>query len=518
MLNPASPAAFRALCRLLQKAQRHADILTVADRFASISHNIRLANEYKRIAYYESKRYEEAFLLATEMAEQASTIEDDQRWITRIQQRLASAQKQIPLTHKTRAENKSEYVLFDGKDIQIVVCDRQSDIAFLTFSNYPTEHKKNDGFAKGFVQKNGFSGVFVISKTAHWWQTAEMEHAKELIAQLEFFKAAKTRFCYATSMGGFAALLYAADLGCERALVVAPQISVDPAIVPFEHRWDADVATIQFQHSDARSGIKNSCFYYIAYDPFDILDKHHIQLIDNKTNIAKIPVSFGGHTLLNVFLQLGILKKLVIECAQGSLNIAETRTFIRKNKHKCAHYFDQMSKYSSQKGKHSLARYTANQAFSLDRTSVHTYKTLAKIHRDMRDFAELERISLLHLEADQQSIVAMQNIRIALYETKQYEKALRIASTILQLADAAADDVRWVARIQMRLRQFAEAAETCEQYLLTYEHDIHLLRVYLDALSHTNDDASIMPTCKQLIAHPQATQEDKNNARKWMNA
>jgi tetratricopeptide (TPR) repeat protein len=79
----------------------------------------------------------------------------------------------------------------------------------------------------------GLPAIGFVAKRENWFPAASMAQAAPLVRALLPGPAV----AYGYSMGGYAALKYASQLGIARALAVCPQASIDPAEVPTDKRF-----------------------------------------------------------------------------------------------------------------------------------------------------------------------------------------------------------------------------------------------------------------------------------------
>lgn len=134
---------------------------------------------------------------------------------------------------------RSLSILWDSDDLLVTHLEGGSRALGVSFSGI--------GFEEGAVQKPEFvatasmeaveHAVFVIDRRRSWF-SAEGIQARivavvgALIARLKI----ATVHCIGHSMGGFGALAFADRLGADFAIAMAPQFSMDPAIIA-EPRW-----------------------------------------------------------------------------------------------------------------------------------------------------------------------------------------------------------------------------------------------------------------------------------------
>jgi pimeloyl-ACP methyl ester carboxylesterase len=166
------------------------------------------------------------------------------------------------------------------------------------------------GFGHRFFEKYGYASVVVTSGRNHWYQTPDIEG---LMASLREVSAGYDRvLTYGSSMGGMAALMFAPRLQAE-AVAYSPLYSNDPKIVPFEHRYRADVTDIEFIYPPATmSGVRGT----VLYDPMS-RDRLHIDLLRRHEGLKFIPLPFSGHPCTVYLAETGALSRLSRQLLDG---------------------------------------------------------------------------------------------------------------------------------------------------------------------------------------------------------
>jgi hypothetical protein len=101
-------------------------------------------------------------------------------------------------------------------------------------------HSQLRPFGDPMFAKYGINVIHFTCRGPHWFQYPDAEAAgRALGAAAAGFDHIVT---YGTSMGGYGALLFARHAGAHLTLSIAPEYSVDPTKVPFEHRYDPPVS------------------------------------------------------------------------------------------------------------------------------------------------------------------------------------------------------------------------------------------------------------------------------------
>ena len=413
--------------------------------------------------------------------------------------------------------------LFDGDDIRLIVQDNDSDVVFVTFTSRPALDKNGTynklGFAQRLVERKKYSGVYFIAKWPHWWQSPDLPIAEAIARDLPFLRNAKRRLCYGGSMGGFGVLLSASRIGCERGLVVAPQVSMDPSIVPFENRWNEDVEAIHFIEPDSRIGIGSNCQYFVLYDKFHKLDNMHVSMLRGYPQIEFLSVPYGGHNILEFMLQIGVLKDFVRDVAFDDLHFDQLIRNIRVLRRGYTQYYEKMYLYAFEKGKKVTCGLVAKHWFAFDPGALHAFKRYSKYLGEGRSddsredektrFEALLEASDAYLAAGTDKVFGLQNRRLALYSLGRYTEALDVALQVCALQDSIFNNWRWAYACMNRLRRYQDIVDSCRTHFDSFKTEIRFLRAYFEALVAAKASVDAIEIGKLLVAHPQAGLEDK---------
>ncbi len=403
----------------------------------------------------------------------------------------------------------SRTIAFDGDDLQLVFDRRGSDNLLMTFTVRPNPGKKLVGFAAGLAEKYGFDGIYVISKWPHWWQTPELAEVERLIRESGMVQAARHSLSYGASMGAHGVLLTAARLGFRSALMIAPQVSLSPALVPFENRWNDDLPGIRFTEPDGRVGLGDGCQYLVVFDPRDRLDQQHVAMLPARDNIRLLPMPFGGHTLPEFLRQAGVLSKLVVGMARGEVDPVALRRMVRANRRNSPHYFDMMSRALLQRGHHRRAVPPARRWLALEPDSLPAFGRLNSLLRTLKDNDALLALATEFTRARPDAIEGWRALRLAAYQAGDHGLALEAARAAMGLPKTAADDWRWLVRCLLRAGLKAEAAESFAQADALYPESLELLRTGAQALKSAGQAGPAAAVAQRAAAHPQANEADQ---------
>lgn len=198
------------------------------------------------------------------------------------------------------------------------------DTLVITFDSYTddrdphTRYRDLDrpGFGEHFLRDRAVDAVHVIGRDNSWYQYPEMPDAMAAIAAVA--RTYRRAVAYGSSMGGYAAIRFGGAAGAAVALAISPQFSIDPGVVRFEHRWDAQARTIDFalERSWAPPFVATS---YILYDPRNV-DRRHVALFAKRGGVVRVPLPDSGHPSTFFLADCGLLQQAVLDVAQGTFD------------------------------------------------------------------------------------------------------------------------------------------------------------------------------------------------------
>jgi hypothetical protein len=172
-------------------------------------------------------------------------------------------------------------------------------IAFEYWKPEPTLEGEFSG--EGFFRHRGLNAIGIMAAENDWFQD------DEILAVLAAIRAA-TPGCrligYGGSMGGFAAINFAQDLGLASLVAIIPQFSIDAAKAPYETRWRGEAARIGFAH-DKIGSIAPVQSGWMVFDPWCV-DGLHARAINARHGLRELAVPFGGHAVMGMLQQADV--------------------------------------------------------------------------------------------------------------------------------------------------------------------------------------------------------------------
>ncbi|OWK31686.1 hypothetical protein [Sphingomonas mucosissima] len=222
--------------------------------------------------------------------------------------------------------------LFRSDNLLVRRSGARGGAVIITFGSYVTEPTlKRPGFAEEFLRRIGIDAIHVINRRNRWYQ--HPERAAALAAVAAAARGYDRTITYGSSMGGYAALRYAVACGADTAIALSPQFSADPQVVPWETRWQADVARTRF----AELPFVGAEQQYVFYDPRVAPDARHAAMIAEVGGAMCIPVPYGGHPVGPLLVETGALQHAIRAIVAGTFDPVSVRQHIRRERHRSQH-------------------------------------------------------------------------------------------------------------------------------------------------------------------------------------
>jgi pimeloyl-ACP methyl ester carboxylesterase len=202
--------------------------------------------------------------------------------------------------------NSSHQELFQSENTGVRRRRGRGGTAIVTFGSYTNEPTLDrPGFGENFFRRERLDATHVINRCNRWYQHPERDEALAAVAAaVRDYDRAIT---YGSSMGGYAALRYAVACEADTTIAISPQFTVDPGVVPWEVRWQPDVARTYF----AEPRFAPAARQYVFYDPRMPADNRHADLIAATGDTIRIPVPYGGHPVAALLAETGVLQSAI---------------------------------------------------------------------------------------------------------------------------------------------------------------------------------------------------------------
>lgn len=211
--------------------------------------------------------------------------------------------------------NHMKKVLYEddrGKIVQVGDLDCESAvITFFTYASVEESLRNVDGFGEAFFANKNYPALHFINYQNHWWSFDHVDNFLE-IGKTALERTAQ-KIGYGSSMGAYAALRFSKDLNFDKVLGFSPQFSINPTLVPFEHRWQRQQQQFGAVSVPCTISEQTECHLVIGND---LSDLRHLKLILDTNPDVRISahcISAGGHLSLKSYQDAQILRELLSE-------------------------------------------------------------------------------------------------------------------------------------------------------------------------------------------------------------
>jgi hypothetical protein len=199
-------------------------------------------------------------------------------------------------------------------------------VLVVTFEPAANRKREDDferqAWAQRFVLSRGHSLLGVKRATTDWYRSPDLHRALRHLQETGFFQRFAKVVFYGPSMGGYAALAFAACApGCT-VIAMNPQSTLAPDIVWFDQRFAGKRALAwRGDFVDGARGAEAASRVYVCYDPWQTKDRLHAQRLPAH-NRVDLRLPFTGHVTAQVLQSMGLLGKVFDEAVAGTLDPA----------------------------------------------------------------------------------------------------------------------------------------------------------------------------------------------------
>ncbi len=202
----------------------------------------------------------------------------------------------------------------------------------VTFDNLTVLRDGADRLPWGyeFLAAQGWDVLGIMVKRLDWFRHDALFDVFDELRDSGFFARYQHVAMYGASMGAYGALAFApAAPGCT-VLAMAPQTTLDRAVVPFDTRYKAvdRIADWSGRYSDAATGVKAAARAYVVFDPLVPEDAAHAARLAGD-NVVQLRLPAVGHKIPPALKKMGLLKPLCQRALVGELSLPEFNRLYR---------------------------------------------------------------------------------------------------------------------------------------------------------------------------------------------
>lgn len=217
--------------------------------------------------------------------------------------------------------NRSHGFLWEGRANAMLFAPRSKRLV-VSFDNLHSAREEGQRWPwgmKALYQDLGCSVLGVMAVERNWYRDDFVHDSFEALRDQKFFDQFDEVLFYGTSMGAFAALVYQACAPGSNVLAIAPQSTMDRAILPNEDRWGwTQKLDWTGRFNDAAKDVDKAANITIIADPYFKPDFDQVSRIQGD-NVTWLKTPFMGHQLPNAFHVMEILKDILVAGVGGTL-------------------------------------------------------------------------------------------------------------------------------------------------------------------------------------------------------
>ncbi len=211
----------------------------------------------------------------------------------------------------------------------------------------------------------GLAHLHLQSRWNDWYLNAETPALEDALRDLRagFDEARAVGY----SMGGYAALRFAAALDLTQALVISPQFTLDRQIIPQENRY-REAARYDRALGDLSRHGKPDLAGAVVFDPSHPLDPLHARLIvRTMPRMGLAPCRYGGHPATQAIRTGGGFGRLQALGLEGALSAPAITRLHRALRPQSSRYWHFRAQACLVRGKHAEAERALARAEALAR-------------------------------------------------------------------------------------------------------------------------------------------------------
>lgn len=185
-------------------------------------------------------------------------------------------------------------------------------------------------FAQSYFALKSIPVVHIRSNQSNWFQDDEIfDVTKAVRAHL---KSAAQIVSYGASMGAYGALLTSKALETDKVIAIAPQFSIDRAMVPWETRWKNAARKIGPFKYDVNDFVSQEVEKYVVYDPLSA-DQSQIDMFQTDDTWQMVRLPLASHQVLQYLLDTKSLPLLMQDLFDGGPHVDTLLNSARAARH-----------------------------------------------------------------------------------------------------------------------------------------------------------------------------------------
>ncbi|WP_243612507.1 alpha/beta hydrolase [Shimia aestuarii] len=247
-------------------------------------------------------------------------------------------------------------ILFDGERLRACLFNAEAPKLIVTFRQRVTP---DGAFSESrpvqrFVKKN-YAHLHLQARCNDWYINQETDafeaRLREIVAP--YRRVVGTGF----SMGGYGVLRFSKALGLQHAILISPQFSIAPEVVPRDRRYRDSAVGFDAALGDVARRAKRGMKGVILADPFRPLDIYNAGLIQEAfPKLALCRLGCGGHPATRVLGESGGFGRVQGLLLRGQVDPSEIIGLHRAGRRESATYWRHLAETAEARGRAALAQ------------------------------------------------------------------------------------------------------------------------------------------------------------------
>jgi hypothetical protein len=213
---------------------------------------------------------------------------------------------------------------------------------------------------ESFFRHRGLNAIGIMAAENDWFQEDEI---LDVVAAIRAATPGFRLIGYGGSMGGYAAINFAQDLGLASLVAVIPQFSIDAAKAPYETRWRGEAARLAFGH-DKIGTIPPVTNGWMIFDPWCV-DGLHARDIARHHRLGAVITPFGGHATMLMLQQANVYTDMFTDMLEERFDPVAFRQRWRRARRGSAAFWLGLAEALIKRGRHTAALRCIGQARAL---------------------------------------------------------------------------------------------------------------------------------------------------------
>ena len=332
-------------------------------------------------------------------------------------------------------------LLIETPNLRVRRVRRPSPACVVTFANYAESPSLDQpGFGESYLARYGIDAIHIVGRGNDWYQYPDMPPV--LAAVRDAARGSQRVVTYGSSMGGYAAIRFAGEVGADLAVALSPQFSLDPTEAPFEHRWQAEARRIRFgPHPTHRRGPPA----VIIHDAHGA-DSQHAKKLATVYPVTAAAIPHCGHPSGTFLAETGLLTSAIADILAGRFDPADLLREARARRRRSGKYLSTLSERQPQ----SRRRLKIALARLAQRTVTDTPYYASRLAGLLYRAGALEEAEALHrqaLDMDPSDALLIYRLSLFLRRLSRFSEALELAVRAVAADPASAGLRRHLAQL-----------------------------------------------------------------------